>query len=161
MELKGVYYNQVIKQQLGITTKKTLQRVVEEEEVGHLTENIHADVVQTEENSEKDGKKGKKNKKDKKDKKDKKKKEKKPDMKRVFMMNSPEWFYIVGGCIASILSGAVQPAFSIILSKAVGVRLLGLNQNNQSRDLISTRYSLSVATTSERARLNFIVSCLL
>lgn len=36
-------------------------------------------------------------------------------------MNKPEWYIIVIGCIASIISGAVQPAFSIILSKAVAV----------------------------------------
>jgi ATP-binding cassette subfamily B (MDR/TAP) protein 1 len=76
------------------------------------------------EEASKDGKK--KNKKDKKSKKDEEKNDKKPEpnMLRVFALNAPEWLFIIFGCIASVVSGAVQPAFSIILSKAVAVRIL-------------------------------------
>lgn len=59
-------------------------------------------------------------------KKSKNKKEKKNDVEnvpfgRVFSLNKPEWHLIAIGCIFSLISGAVQPAFSIILAKAVGV----------------------------------------
>ena len=39
-------------------------------------------------------------------------------------LNKPEWHFIIIGCIASVISGAVQPAFSIIFSKATAVRFL-------------------------------------
>lgn len=60
------------------------------------------------------------------DKKSRNKKEKKNDIEsvpfgRVFSLNKPEWHLIAIGCIFSLISGAVQPAFSIILAKAVGV----------------------------------------
>jgi hypothetical protein len=53
----------------------------------------------------------------------KKKKAKEPsaDLKRVFLLNKPEWGFIIIGCISSIVSGAVQPAFSIIFSKVISV----------------------------------------
>lgn len=57
----------------------------------------------------------------KKKKKKKKEKEEKIPMARVFGLNKPEWHFILIGCIFAIISGAVQPAFSIILAKAVGV----------------------------------------
>lgn len=57
----------------------------------------------------------------KKKKKKKKKEEEKVPLGRVFALNKPEWHYIAIGCVFSLLSGAVQPAFSIILAKAVGV----------------------------------------
>lgn len=64
---------------------------------------------------ETDGKKKKK-------KKNKKEKEEKVPFGRVFGLNKPEWHYIAIGCVFALISGAVQPAFSIILAKAVGVR---------------------------------------
>jgi hypothetical protein len=76
--------------------------------------------------------KGKKKKKKwgKKDKDDKEKeKEKSVPMSRVFALNKPEWHYILIGCFFAIVSGAVQPAFSIILSKAVGVSVIYLKLN--------------------------------
>ena len=36
-------------------------------------------------------------------------------------MNSPEWSYIVIGCIASIINGAANPVFAILLSKVINV----------------------------------------
>lgn len=62
---------------------------------------------------------------------DKKKKEKKEKedipFGRVFMLNKPEWYFILLGCLFSIISGAVQPAFSVILAQATGVCLLHLS----------------------------------
>lgn len=42
-------------------------------------------------------------------------------MTRIMRMNSPEWMYIVGGCIGACLNGAVQPAFAVIFSEVIGV----------------------------------------
>jgi hypothetical protein len=36
-------------------------------------------------------------------------------------MNRPEWGYILIGCIASVIAGGIQPAFGVVLAKAVGV----------------------------------------
>ncbi|CAF0877399.1 unnamed protein product, partial [Didymodactylos carnosus] len=36
-------------------------------------------------------------------------------------MNSPEWLYIVFGCIACICNGGIQPAYGVILSKLIAV----------------------------------------
>lgn len=52
-------------------------------------------------------------------------------MARVFKMNQPEWMFIVLGCLAAILSGGVQPAFGVILSKAIGVIF---KINNKKKD---------------------------
>ena len=46
---------------------------------------------------------------------------KEPSLMKVLALNKPEWYYIIIGCIASVFSGAVQPAFSIIFSKATAV----------------------------------------
>ena len=43
---------------------------------------------------------------------------------KVFMLNKPEWIYIFFGCLASLVQGAIQPAFGIILSKAINVSAL-------------------------------------
>lgn len=66
---------------------------------------------------------GEKKKKKKKEKKEKKEEEKIP-LGRVFGLNKPEIHYIVIGCVFSLISGAVQPAFSILLAKAVGVSFI-------------------------------------
>jgi hypothetical protein len=42
-------------------------------------------------------------------------------MSKVFLMNKPEWGYIFLGCVASIVAGGIQPAFGIVLSKAIAV----------------------------------------
>ena len=43
------------------------------------------------------------------------------DMGRVMKMNSPEWYLILIGCLAALLSGAVQPVFALIFSNILGV----------------------------------------
>ena len=42
-------------------------------------------------------------------------------MKRVFILNKPEFGYIALGCISALVTGGIQPAFGIILSKAISV----------------------------------------
>nr|UOU03320.1 ATP-binding cassette subfamily B1-2 [Brachionus rubens] len=44
-----------------------------------------------------------------------------PSLVRAFYLNKPEWGYIAIGCLASFVSGAVQPAFSIVFSKVISV----------------------------------------
>jgi len=50
-------------------------------------------------------------------------KKKGPPLKKVLALNRPELSYIIVGCIASVVSGAVQPAYAVILSKATGVSI--------------------------------------
>ena len=40
-------------------------------------------------------------------------------MLRVLQLSKPESFYIVLGCLASIVSGGVNPAFAIVFSKII------------------------------------------
>ena len=42
-------------------------------------------------------------------------------IKKVYKMNRPEWIYIFFGCISSLVAGAIQPAFGVVLSKAITV----------------------------------------
>ena len=48
-------------------------------------------------------------------------KEKSVPLSRVFLMNKPEWLYIFIGCVFSVVTGAVQPVSSLLLSKLVAV----------------------------------------
>ena len=43
------------------------------------------------------------------------------DLMRIFRMNKPEWGFIALGCLASLVSGGVQPAFAVIFSKVIAV----------------------------------------
>jgi hypothetical protein len=52
--------------------------------------------------------------------------EKKPELKdpplrMVFELNRPEFHFIAIGCLASLVSGAIQPAFAVVFSKATAV----------------------------------------
>lgn len=42
-------------------------------------------------------------------------------MFKVLKLNQPEWYFILIGCLASVISGAIQPAFSIVFSKAIAI----------------------------------------
>jgi len=35
------------------------------------------------------------------------------------MINKPEWVHIFLGCVSSIIAGGIQPAFGVVLSKAI------------------------------------------
>jgi hypothetical protein len=53
-------------------------------------------------------------------KKNKKEKEKAVPFSRVIALNQPEYKYIFLGCVFAVISGAVNPALSIVLSKSIG-----------------------------------------
>ena len=36
-------------------------------------------------------------------------------------MNSPEWCYMLWGCVCALIGGAVQPAFAVIFAEILGV----------------------------------------
>lgn len=40
---------------------------------------------------------------------------------RVMKLNSPEWLYIVIGCISAVVMGLIQPAFALLFSEIIGV----------------------------------------
>lgn len=42
-------------------------------------------------------------------------------MSRVMRLNAPETGYIIVGCVASIVVGAVQPVFAVLFSEILGV----------------------------------------
>ena len=48
-------------------------------------------------------------------------KEPEPSMLRILEWSKPEWFYILIGCLASVVSGGVNPAFAIVFSKIIVV----------------------------------------
>jgi hypothetical protein len=49
-------------------------------------------------------------------------KEKKPNAAiKMLAMNQPEVLFIIVGCISCIISGGIQPAFGIVLSKLTAV----------------------------------------
>lgn len=63
-------------------------------------------------------------------------------MGAVFKLNSPEWFYILIGCLAAIINGGVQPAFGIILSKSISLfSLCDVNEQKQRIDLYCTLFA--------------------
>lgn len=43
---------------------------------------------------------------------------------KVLKMNAKEWPYIMFGCLAAIGNGGVQPAFAVIFSEILGVRVV-------------------------------------
>nr|QUF59436.1 ATP-binding cassette transporter Abcb1-3 [Brachionus angularis] len=115
MNLKGIYYNLVINQQSGIYIDNKNKKKIKIDEIKNEQTNS---LGQTKTNSNKDNSKD--------DDKSKKKESfgtKIKFFKKVMSLNKPEWYIIVIGCIASLISGGVQPTFSIILSKAVGAFL--------------------------------------
>ncbi|XP_077979292.1 ATP-dependent translocase ABCB1-like [Glandiceps talaboti] len=56
-------------------------------------------------------------------------------MSRIMKMNRPEWPYILGGSLAAVLNGAVQPAFAIIFSKIISVFALPEDQIEEEAEL--------------------------
>lgn len=49
--------------------------------------------------------------------------EKAPDapLGRIMRVNAPEWPYIVLGCLAALLNGAIQPSFAVVFSKMLSI----------------------------------------
>ena len=44
-----------------------------------------------------------------------------PPFRRMLRMNSPEWSFIAIGCVAAMVTGALQPCFAIIFAEIMGV----------------------------------------
>ncbi|KAL3831647.1 hypothetical protein ACJMK2_023375, partial [Sinanodonta woodiana] len=42
-------------------------------------------------------------------------------IKRILLLNSPEWCVIIIGCLLAVISGALQPCFALFLSEFIGV----------------------------------------
>ncbi|KAK3580603.1 hypothetical protein CHS0354_002702 [Potamilus streckersoni] len=42
-------------------------------------------------------------------------------IKRILLLNSPEWYIIIIGCLLAVISGALQPCFALFLSEFIGV----------------------------------------
>ena len=42
-------------------------------------------------------------------------------MARILQLSKPELSYIIFGCLASLVSGGVNPAFAIVFSKVINV----------------------------------------
>ncbi len=45
----------------------------------------------------------------------------KPDTRRVYAENAPEWKIMVGGLIASMVTGASMPAYAVLFGEIMGV----------------------------------------
>nr|QNH67866.1 ATP-binding cassette transporter subfamily B member 1 X2 [Brachionus rotundiformis] len=110
MSKKGLYYKLVLTQQTGMDSQTTLRNIkptIDEKP------SIKEQALETE----------KSNLSDLNEKEVDKKKDKKKDvsMFKVFKLNAPEWYFILLGSLASLISGAIQPAFSIVFSKAIAI----------------------------------------
>jgi len=57
---------------------------------------------------------------------DEKDEEPKGSFKRIMQMSAPEWYFILLGCLGSLVFGGVQPSFAVIFSNIVGVRCVFL-----------------------------------
>ena len=36
-------------------------------------------------------------------------------------LNAPEWHFVLGGCVAAVFTGSLQPCFAILFSEIMGV----------------------------------------
>lgn len=68
-------------------------------------------------------------------------------MLTLLKMNSPEWFYILIGCIGSIINGGVQPAFAIVFSEILGVLSLPKDQQ-ESKSLLYSMLFFAIAVAA-------------
>ncbi|CAH1803157.1 unnamed protein product [Owenia fusiformis] len=77
-----------------------------------------------------------------------------PSLKRIMRMNAPEWPYIILGCLAAIVTGAIHPAFAIMFSEIIGI-FAETDFEKQAR--LSAMYAAIVAGLGFGAALcNFI-----
>jgi ABC-type multidrug transport system fused ATPase/permease subunit len=60
---------------------------------------------------------------------------KEPTVMQMLSLNKQEWFYILIGSLASILSGAASPSFSIVFSKVINV-FAECDYETQKNDII-------------------------
>jgi hypothetical protein len=59
----------------------------------------------------------------------------KHSIRKVYMVNRPEWVHIFFGCVSSIIAGGIQPAFGVVLSKAID--LFSLCSEKEQSDKIT------------------------
>nr|AEQ19307.1 p-glycoprotein [Brachionus orientalis]AEQ19309.1 p-glycoprotein [Brachionus orientalis] len=112
MSKKGLYYKLVITQQASMDSQASLRKVNPTIDENSKLDSIKENILMSEKSNEFDSKENE-------EKEEKKEKKKDVSMFQVLKLNGPEWYFIVIGCLASLISGAVQPAFSIVFSKAI------------------------------------------
>jgi ABC-type multidrug transport system ATPase subunit len=97
MKLEGIYYNLVLAQQTDLAKKSTNN---DEKEL--LEQDLEQEILDKEFQKEESiiSNQVKKN-------------DKSP-ISKVFLMNKPEWAYILIGFISSIIAGCIQPGFGIV-----------------------------------------------
>ncbi len=88
-------------------------------------------------------------------------------LRRLFSYNRPEWFYILVACLASIVIGAVQPAFSIVFVKVITVLSRDPNQSGLINECVhvikfcfSKRSFKNAIMMTKKKALLCIVFCL-
>nr|QUF59435.1 ATP-binding cassette transporter Abcb1-2 [Brachionus angularis] len=119
MSKKGIYYTLVKSQEMGSFNQKDKKK--SKLNLEHKKEDLNLEKNEKEILQDKDQ--------------DNKSKLPEPSLKRIFLLNKPEWLYIFIGCIASLVSGGVQPAFSIVFSKVIAVFQI-CDRKEQERDVI-------------------------
>jgi ATP-binding cassette, subfamily B (MDR/TAP), member 1 len=97
MQLKGIFYNLVINQQnnnLQVADKKevSLLREIKDSTSNYNDKQNNKNIVVIKDKNELNF----------------------SVIKRLFLINKPEWIYILIGCIASIIAGGIMPAFIIV-----------------------------------------------
>ncbi|KAK0066802.1 ATP-dependent translocase ABCB1 isoform X7 [Biomphalaria pfeifferi] len=106
MEYKGIYY-QLVTNQSHSKEEEDEESVDEKSNEKFTSQGAYKDLKQQKSIVEEK----------------KEEKEKLPDapFSRLIKMNAPEWHFILLGCFSSIFNGGVQPAFSVIFSRILGV----------------------------------------
>ncbi|CAH0548000.1 unnamed protein product [Brassicogethes aeneus] len=67
---------------------------------------------------------------------------------KILKMNSPEWFLIVIGCLASIVGGACLPVYSLVFGDIVGVLSFKDNDRMESDANVYVLYFLTIGIVS-------------
>lgn len=81
-----------------------------------------------------------------------------PSVKRIASLNSPEWLFIMVGCIAAIVSGSIQPIFAFTLSEIISVFAeTDLEKQKQQTDFYCIMFAV-IGITAGLAM--FLQSCL-
>ena len=101
MQLKGIFYNLVINQQnnnlqvadtLNQSKEVSLLREIKDSTSNYNNKQNNKNIVVIKDKNELNF----------------------SVIKRLFLINKPEWIYILIGCIASLIAGGIMPAFIIV-----------------------------------------------
>ncbi|ELU04466.1 hypothetical protein CAPTEDRAFT_135774, partial [Capitella teleta] len=76
------------------------------------------------------------------------------DLSRIMRMNSPEWAYIMLGCLAALVSGGIQPSFAIVFSEILAS--FGTTEEDKMED-DATFYSLMFLLIGIVAAISFFL----